>query len=320
MVTKMKILIGYDGSDCAEAAIDDLHRAGLPAEVEAVVMTSADVSPHLPASCYEPMDPEALGREPLIIRNARLLAQAALAVARSVAIRGVDRVRSEFPTWKVSSATAGDYSPYRALVHKADEWRPDLLVVGSHGRSAAARALLGSVAQNVLAHAACSVRVSRFRELVTRPAGGAVRLVLGIDGSPDSAASVSAVADRRWPPGSEVLVVVAVDPLTSMSLAYGPHVGIFGPRVGPTEDALSRARDIAKAVAKELRREGLSAVPVVQEGDPKQVLLREADACRADCIFLGARGHSRMERFMLGSVSAAVAARSVCTVEVVRQG
>ena len=26
----MKILIGYDGSDCADAALDDLTHAGLP--------------------------------------------------------------------------------------------------------------------------------------------------------------------------------------------------------------------------------------------------------------------------------------------------
>lgn len=43
MKKKMKILIAYDGSDCAEAALVDLRRAGLPSEVEAVVLTVADV-------------------------------------------------------------------------------------------------------------------------------------------------------------------------------------------------------------------------------------------------------------------------------------
>lgn len=34
----MKILIAYDGSECAEAALDDLQRAGLPQQgVEALV-------------------------------------------------------------------------------------------------------------------------------------------------------------------------------------------------------------------------------------------------------------------------------------------
>jgi len=35
----MKILIGYDGSEYADAAIEDLQYAGLPNEVEAVVLS-----------------------------------------------------------------------------------------------------------------------------------------------------------------------------------------------------------------------------------------------------------------------------------------
>ena len=39
----MKILIAYDGSNCAEAALDDLVRAGLPATGEFSVMSVAEV-------------------------------------------------------------------------------------------------------------------------------------------------------------------------------------------------------------------------------------------------------------------------------------
>jgi nucleotide-binding universal stress UspA family protein len=58
---------------------------------------------------------------------------------------------------------------------------------------------------------------------------------------------------------------------------------------------------------------------VIEPGDPKQVLVRHAEEFGADCIFTGATGtSSRIERFVLGSVSAAVAARAHCSVEVVR--
>ena len=39
----MKILIAYDGSNCADAALEDLRRAGLPPEAEVVVLSVADV-------------------------------------------------------------------------------------------------------------------------------------------------------------------------------------------------------------------------------------------------------------------------------------
>jgi nucleotide-binding universal stress UspA family protein len=56
----------------------------------------------------------------------------------------------------------------------------------------------------------------------------------------------------------------------------------------------------------------------VKDGEPKSLLIAEAESWGADCIFVGARGLGRVERFMLGSVSTAVAARAHCSVEVVR--
>ena len=320
MVAKMRILIGYDGSECAESAIYDLRRAGLPTDVEAVVMTCVDITPHLPPSCYEPVDPATADREPPIIRNARVLALAAIKEARATADHGVERVRAEFPSWNVRAETAPDYSPYRALVLKTEKWRPDLVVVGSQGKSAAKRVLLGSVSQKVLHHAVCSVRVARFREDAARLAGDPVRLVLGIDGSADSAAAASAVADRVWPAGSEVRVVMAVDQRLSMTLAYGPPLGIWAPGIQAEWDDRTRARHIVDNVAGDLRDSGIGATAFVLDGDPKDALVREAEQWKADGIFVGAKGHSAMDRFLLGSVSTAVAARAHCSVEVVRQG
>ena len=320
MADKLRILIGYDGSDCADAAIYDLRRAGLPADVEAVVMTCVDLTPHLPQSCYQPVDAATAAHEPQIIRNARTLAMAAIYEARETVTRGVDRVRAEFPAWKVQPETTHESSPYRALVLKTDRWRPDLVVVGSHGRSAAGRALLGSVSQKVLNHAVCSVRVARFREDAGRVAGEPVRLVLGIDGSADSAAAARAVAERRWPAGSEVRVVMAVDQRISMVLAYGPPPGVWAPGIKPEWDDKARARHIVETVANDLRKGGLLAAALVIDGDPKQALLREAERSSADCIFVGAKGHGAFDRFLLGSVSSAIAARAHCSVEVVRRG
>jgi nucleotide-binding universal stress UspA family protein len=50
-------------------------------------------------------------------------------------------------------------SPAREAVAEAAEWPADVVVVGSHGRTGAARALLGSVAEAVVRDAHCSVLV-----------------------------------------------------------------------------------------------------------------------------------------------------------------
>jgi nucleotide-binding universal stress UspA family protein len=72
------------------------------------------------------------------------------------------------------------------------------------------------------------------------------------------------------------------------------------------------------AMVTPLQTQGLEVSSVIREGDPKHVLLDEAAHWEADGLFVGARGLSRVERFLLGSVSAAVAARAPCSVEVVR--
>ena len=72
--------------------------------------------------------------------------------------------------------------------------------------------------------------------------------------------------------------------------------------------------------AEELGAAGLKVSIVVKEHEPKALLCGEAEGLKADCIFVGARGMGRLERFLIGSVSLGVAARAHCSVEVVRAG
>src|SRR6185369_17441298 len=77
---------------------------------------------------------------------------------------------------------------------------------------------------------------------------------------------------------------------------------------------------ISKRSADLLRGAKIKVTCVLREGDPKQELCKAAEEWNADCIFVGSAGFSnRFERFVLGSVSAAVAARAHCSVEVVRK-
>ncbi|MGD0138046.1 MAG: hypothetical protein ABSD28_04170 [Tepidisphaeraceae bacterium] len=39
----MKILIAYDGSDCSDAALDDLRYAGLPEVAEVLVLSAGEI-------------------------------------------------------------------------------------------------------------------------------------------------------------------------------------------------------------------------------------------------------------------------------------
>ena len=51
--------------------------------------------------------------------------------------------------------------PATEIVKAANGWEADLIVVASHGRSGVGRLVLGSVAEEVMRHAPCSVLVVR---------------------------------------------------------------------------------------------------------------------------------------------------------------
>jgi len=57
----------------------------------------------------------------------------AMKEAEALAHRGVTSVQANFPAWHVG-AQVGVGSPAWELVMRADKWKPNLIVVGSHGR------------------------------------------------------------------------------------------------------------------------------------------------------------------------------------------
>jgi nucleotide-binding universal stress UspA family protein len=313
----MKILIAYDGSESADTGIDGLQRAGLPIEgVEALVVSVAEVwLPPPPRD--EVIDDTFPFQIPAGVKLARERAARIVEQAQELAERGRMRVRRIFPQWTVSHE-AGSGSPAFELLNRAGEWQPQLIIVGSHGHTALGRFVLGSVSQKVLTEAQTSVRVARR---ATGAGASAERVVVGVDGSPGAQAAVHAVAARGWTPGSEVRVIVAQDLMKAFPVSLLiPPVREFVDDVNNDENA--QAEEIAAEAAGELRaaldEQSVTVSTVVGAGDPKQVIVRHAEEFGADCIFTGATGFSsRIERFILGSVSALVAARARCSVEVV---
>lgn len=312
----MKVLIGYDGSECADAALDDLTQAALPATGEAHILSIAEVwLPPPPPSSYEIIEEARHAKSPAALQRDFAKDCAAAKEALALAERARARVQALFPNWKVSVGSSCGSAAWE-LVAKADEWKPDLIVVGSHGRTALGRFILGSVSQRVLTEALCSVRIARGR--LEEP-NSPVRILVGTDGSPQSEEGLRAVAGRHWPPQSEVKVVLVDDPLAPEFL------GKLVPALGKVleedrQEELAWVAKVSKESVEILRAAGVKVTCVVRQGDPKQELCKAAEEWNANCIFVGSAGFSnRFERFVLGSVSAAVAARAYCSVEVVRK-
>ena len=218
-----------------------------------------------------------------------------------------------FPDWSLT-AQAVSGSPALRILTEAEEFKPDLIVVGSHGRTAVGRLLLGSISQKVLAEAKCSVRIGRQH----KESNGKRVVVIGFDGSPGSNGAVDAVARRSWEGECEIHLVTASDAIvpTTIGRFIPPVVKWIEEEVKTEREAIRR---LAESAFIKLEGAGCEVSLSVRNGNPRQVIVEEAERLRADCIFLGAHSYvSKLERFLIGSTSSAVAARADCSVEVIR--
>jgi len=305
----MRVLIAYDGSAHAETAIDDMRRAGLPRQTEAMVVSIAHHG--FPETKHPGAEAGEFGNP----------WKATMQDAEALAENGRIRVQSAFPGWSVSSEPLwGD--PAKMLLKTIDVWKPDLVVVGSHGRSVPARLLLGSVSIELVHHAPCSVRVVRGPV----KGEGPIRVLIATDGSEQAEACVDAVARRSWPDGTEARVLAVTQSLVPTVSAMVPALEGQTFATEPAyrvieefdEREEARIRWTADTDKERLQQAGLTADTVLIDGDPRREINAEAERWHADSVFVGARGLGALDRLLLGSVSGAVVNHAHCAVEIVR--
>lgn len=309
MTKRMKILIGHDGSSYADAAVDDLARAGLPSEAEALVVSVGEAPIVPPFASHQVIEKAFVGeRLTSIVDHANRRVSDALKQASELVLNVNSRLRSFFPRWQVRSEVLTG-SPAAELVRRATEWEADLIVVGSQGRSAIGRFILGSVSLEVAAEARCSVRIGRYYTRQTDRR--LLRIMIGLDGSPGAEKAVRKILERAWPQGTE-LRIVAVDDGVS---AIKTDLDSISEKHIREDSSITANRVVQLAGAR-----GLAVSASIKKGDPQHVLLAEAREWEADCIVIGScRRDSSPPGFFTRGVSAGLAANAECSIEIVRQ-
>ena len=281
----MRILIGYNGSEASRGALNDLHHAGMPSNAVALVITVVE------------------GRA-----SAKSLFEAA-----RIAAEGTAELRKRFPKWTVAGETAFGSPPAQILTH-AETFRPGLIVVGEPRHNHREGIFIGSTSHALLTGSRCSVRIARGEiSEVPHPE----RIIVGFDGSAGSTRAVESIAARTWPDGTDVRLLSVAD--SSVLDA----IGRFKPQMTnvsvQTKFASQWAQSLAAGSKAKLSKAGILSSVELRLGHAKDVIVSEAEEWHADTIFVGPHcTDDSFERFLLGSVSAAVAARAPCSVEVVR--
>jgi nucleotide-binding universal stress UspA family protein len=207
------------------------------------------------------------------------------------------------------------------LLRFAEDWQADLIVVGSHIKSGITMPFLGSVAQTVLQHSHCSVHIARANRSQPAPkvVPGISNILLAVDHSPHSNATVDWVLKQGWNRPFRVKVLTALppvqeqiarekDPIKANKLVAAQHEM----RASVNE----RLQICAQGMQQRFAAESVEHESV--EGMPVEVILHAAQQWPADLLVIGSHGRSGITRFLLGSVSQAVAVKAPCPVEVVK--
>lgn len=309
------LLIAYDGSPSASTAVRAAASlfGGARASVAAVpdeptvhtgtaIPVLPGLSPDVVQRTFEDLRAEAR-------RQADETADQAVSHARTL---GLD----------AEAVAVGPAAPaWGALLDAAHQLGADVLICGTRGRGAFARALLGSTSSSLLHHTDVPL-------LIVPDGGGALDgpVVVAYDGSEGAKRAIEAAG--RLLSGRSAVVVHAWEPvfhrgLTARALAVG----------GPVDDIHGIAGGLHRALAENAaatteegvaaaRGAGLDAVGDTVESDDGEwrAVAGAARAHGASVIAVGTRGQGAARSALLGSVSSGLVQNAELPVLVVPAG
>lgn len=292
----MKILLALDLSAGGQVAVNEVAMRPWPAgtTIRVVGVVDAAKLPFAPGVVEE-----------ILARTQKVMAEAA------------QRLNAAGLT-ATPHVVSGD--PRSILVEQAKETGTDLIIVGAHSASGITGFLLGSVAKAVIQTAHCSVEVVRHAHRTPGHHAG-MRILLAVDESDYSTAAAQAMASRSWPAESEFRVMSVVDLAPSfLQAAFEPAFVDPAGMQEIRELAVQKAQSSIAGAREILAKAGLQTseyLSVLLE-EPKKAILDQAKEWNPDLIVVGSHGRRGFQRFMLGSVSEAVAMHAHCSVEIVR--
>jgi nucleotide-binding universal stress UspA family protein len=185
-------------------------------------------------------------------------------------------------------------TPYAEIVRRGELIGADFIVVGSHGRSALARAFLGSSAERVVRYAHCSVLVAR-----QAPKDGLVLAAVDVSQPGQVIEAASLAATRR---GARLIVASVLDLGSVMPSAAGNLVGAMPVSFPP--ELRDEMRTVLKSTLEgALKRAGAAGEALVLEGSPALEIVRTAEELAAELVVVGTQGRTGLTRLTLGSVA-----------------
>jgi nucleotide-binding universal stress UspA family protein len=293
MDSQGRMIVGYDGSEPAGAAVDWAAAQAQHRGVPLTVLSVVDYVGMMPGIYGASSWPELFQEE-----------------ADRIAAEGVElAVKTGSSIDVTGKGAVGQVA--QSLIQLAGSG--DQLVLGTRGRSELTGTLLGSVAFAVTAHAHCPVVVVRGNPTAPGPDRP---VLVGMDGSTGARSALRYAADQAAVAGAPLIVASCFHPASVWTEAN--YYSTEAPGAPSFDD---RAREAAgRLVANDARlaeewHPGLEVRELVLSGTADRELVAAAASC--GLLVVGTRGHGGFVGLLLGSVSHGVISSSPCPVSVI---
>lgn len=300
MIEIKRILCAVDFSDCSRHALDEAIAIGHLYDASVTVL---HVFPQAIASDPFAGLPEFQPFRLTDQHRAHLFRHLKTFAARE----GAEAARMEY-------AVREGVDIHVEILEAAEQVHPDLIVIGTHGRTGLQHLMLGSVAEKVLHKAGCPVLTVSQKSPDAVPAGGFRRILCGVDFSDCSISALRYAASLAKESGArlQVLSVVQLMPMyevTGTVPLYYP--GLLTELKGEIGTHLEAVVSAAAA--------GVDVQSLVTTGTPHREIVRVAAEAQVDLVVVGAHSHPAVERVLFGSTTNHVVRRVSCPVLTVRK-
>ena len=299
----MRILLAVDGSVCSDRATQIVSTLPLPPDSVVRVIAVQQPFVDILSMSWASMGDTAVDNETEAERHGRHLREA------------IERAEASLkrPGLKLEGFLVRG-RPASAIVDEASAMEADLVVVGSRGHGTIATMVLGSTASEVVDHAPCPVLVARGDMLGT--------IAFADDGSKSARTAEAVIA--AWPlfANNEISVVTVAEVAVPVAAGFTPGLydQVLESYTRSAEETRKEVVEESETAAQRLGDAGLTATPIVLEGDPAAEILRFANERGTGTIVMGTRGHTGLARLFLGSVARNVLLHAPCSVLIVRAG